>query len=131
MVSESLTIGTVAKQAGVGVETIRFYQREGLIIEPPKPETGYRVYLPDTIARLRFVNRAKELGFTLSEISLLLELDSSDCSITQQVAEQKLELIQSKIKDLKAISHALKSLIRACETNESRQSCPIISSFSD
>ena len=131
MVSESLTIGTVAKQAGVGVETIRFYQREGLIIEPPKPETGYRVYLPDTIARLRFVNRAKELGFTLSEISLLLELDSSDCSITQQVAEQKLELIQSKIKDLKAMSHALKSLIRACKSNDSRHSCPTISSLSE
>ena len=125
-----LTIGIVAKQAGVGVETIRFYQREGLIIEPPKPESGYRVYPYETIARLHFIQRAKDLGFTLKETATLLELDSSDCSHTKLIAEEKLKLIHSKIRDLQAMSNALKSLIRACESNESSNSCPIISSLS-
>ena len=125
-----MTIGTVAKQAGIGVETIRYYQREGLITEPPKPDTGYRTYPLETIARLRFINRAKELGFTLSEIGLLLDLDSSDCSTTKEVAEQKLELIQSKIRDLQSIAVSLKGLVSACESNKSRNSCPIISSLS-
>lgn len=127
---KSLTIGKVAKQAGVGVETIRFYQREGLITEPAKPDTGFRVYPPETIAKLKFINRAKELGFTLSEIAVLLELDSSECSRTKQIAARKLELINNKIRDLKSMSHALESLVDACDSNDTRNSCPIISSLS-
>lgn len=128
---KTLTIGAVAKKAGVNVETIRFYQRKGLITEPPKPETGFRIYPADVITRLQFIHRAKELGFTLAEIEILLELDSSDCSQTKQIATQKLELIRSKINDLQAMTQALESLLGACESNESNNPCPIISSLSE
>ena len=72
-----LTISVAAKKAGIGVETIRYYQRIGLVDEPEKPTSGYRVYSEEVIARLRFIQRAKELGFSLSEISILLELNKS------------------------------------------------------
>jgi Hg(II)-responsive transcriptional regulator len=125
-----LTISLAAKKAGIGVETIRYYQRIGLIEEPPKPLSGYRVYPEDTVARLRFIQRAKELGFSLSEISSLLTLGSGNCKETQELAAYKLNVIKRKIEDLQSLASTLEELIRSCEDNPSQQKCPLIEAIS-
>ena len=128
---KSLTIGVVAKQAGIGVETIRFYQREGLLIEPPKPETGFRQYPPETIDRLRFIQRAKELGFTLSEIGTLLQLSASDCTATRELTQQKLDAVRAKITDLQAMEAVLDELVTNCKSSQPTDSCPIIAALTE
>ena len=85
MSAKPLTISHLAKAAGIGVETIRYYQRIGLLDEPPKPASGYRVYNKSVVARLKFIQRAKELGFTLGEIKELLSLDSDACGQTREL----------------------------------------------
>lgn len=125
------TIGFVAKQAGVNVETIRYYQREGLITEPPKPESGFRVYPPETIDQLKFIQRAKSLGFTLAEIAVLLKLSASDCTTTRALTQQKLDLVRSKIADLKAIEAALETLVTECEASQPTDNCPIIAALNN
>jgi MerR family transcriptional regulator, mercuric resistance operon regulatory protein len=85
--NENHTIGQLAKVAGVNVETIRYYERRGLISQPPKPAEGYRTYPNATLARIFFIKRAQELGFTLKEINKLLSLDESHCSEVQELAE--------------------------------------------
>jgi len=125
----SLTIGKVARQAGVGVETVRFYEREGLIEEPPRRASGYRQYPPETAARIRFVRRAKELGFTLKEIKELLSLRASPrsrCTDVRQRAEAKIEDIQQKIRDLQKMMKSLKQLTAACEGRGPVTECPIL-----
>ena len=131
MPDKPLTIGTIAKQAGVSVETIRYYQREGLITEPPKPESGFRVYPLETIDHLKFIQRAKALGFTLAEISALLELSASDCDATRTMTQQKLDLVRAKITDLQAMEAALEELVTQCESNQPTDKCPIIAALSD
>jgi len=127
---QPLTIGRVAHQAGVNVETIRYYQKRGLIQEPDKPAFGYRCYPADTVARIHFIKRAQSLGFTLQEIAILLKLDEGQCSETQALARQKLALVESRIKDLQAISEGIKNLINACES-QNTPPCPIISALTD
>lgn len=131
MTANPLTIGAVAKQAGVNVETIRYYQREGLIVEPPKPVSGFRVYPPEAIDRLRFIQRSKALGFTLAEIRVLLQLSASDCVATRRLTQQKLDLIRSKISDLRAMEDALEQLVTQCESSQPTNNCPIIAALSD
>ncbi|NRB38626.1 MAG: MerR family DNA-binding protein [Pseudomonadales bacterium] len=99
------------KQAGVNVETIRFYQRQELIIEPSKPDSGFRLYPQETIARLRFIQRAEALGFTLAEIAALLKLSTTDCETTRRLTQEKLDLIRAKIADLQAMEEALDTLV--------------------
>jgi MerR family mercuric resistance operon transcriptional regulator len=130
MHAKSLTISRVAELAGVGVETIRYYQRIGLIIEPAKPANGYRVYDQGIIARLKFIQRAKELGFSLAEIQELLSLDASACGQTQALAQRKLALIQTKISDLQAMAGVLDDLLKACRDNQEHAGCPIIETLS-
>lgn len=127
--SKTLTIGKIAKLAGVNVETVRYYQRKGLLEKPEKPATGYRTYTENTVNKLNFIKRAKQLGFTLSEIALLMDLDNENCSDVKNLAENKLKTIDSKIKDLILIKDALKKSIKACESNEKNLDCPIISSL--
>ncbi len=86
MPEKPLTINVTAKKAGIGVETIRYYQRIGLINKPEKPLSGYRVYSEETVSRLRFIQRAKELGFSLAEISNLLALGDGRCKETKELA---------------------------------------------
>ncbi|NRB38022.1 MAG: MerR family transcriptional regulator [Pseudomonadales bacterium] len=129
MQKKSLTIGRVAKQVGVNVETIRFYQRQGLISQPVKPSQGYRCYPDQVIERLRFIQRAKALGFTLAEISSLLELSSSQCSATRQLGQVKLDLIRAKIADLQAMERALASLLTQCDVSQKHSDCPIIAAL--
>lgn len=123
-------IGRLARTGGVHVETVRYYQRRGLLPLPPKPPGGIRLYPPDTLARLRFIKRAQELGFTLREITDLLRLGDGDCRQTRALAEGKRADIAARIKDLRAMQRTLQQLIRACRGN-SRSNCPIIASLSD
>jgi len=130
MKNTKTTISKAAQQAGVGIETIRYYQRLGLIQEPPRPLEGYRLYSDLVISQIRFIKRAQELGFTLKEIKMLLALGEKQCSETREMARTKLELVQHKIHDLQAIESTLKKLIQHCETREDDDVCPIIYSIS-
>lgn len=122
-----LTIGRLADEAGVNVETIRYYQRRGLMAEPEKPGNGQRRYPPAVIKRVRFIKRAQVLGFTLLEIGSLLELDEAHaCTETRELAAHKLQVIEAKLADLKAMRKALTALLRQCDTGTGKDRCPII-----
>ena len=123
------TIGLVAQQAGVGVETVRFYQRRGLIQEPPTPARGFRVYPEETIERIRFIRRAKDLGFTLGEIAGLLELKvdpSQNCSSVKAFALDKIALIEEKIGSLDDMRQQLVRLTEACDNGKPTSDCAIL-----
>jgi len=125
MSQKSYTISGLAKESGVGVETIRYYQRSGLIAEPPKPASGYRRYSQDAVEELLFIMRAKKLGFTLTEISELLTLDSNDIESRKLLARAKLELIQQKITDLKTMASSLEAVVHSCHSSAETCSCPL------
>lgn len=126
-----LTIGQLAKAAGVNVETVRYYQRIGLIREPVKPAQGYRRYPASLAETIRFVKRAQELGFSLNEITDLLSLNARNCDEARAIAEHKHAVIQQRIDDLNAIQHELSRLINACRKNGSGQEhCAIIATLS-
>jgi MerR family transcriptional regulator, mercuric resistance operon regulatory protein len=131
-VTEHLTIGTLAKRGGVNVETIRYYQRRGLLLEPIRPAGGFRRYPLDSVKRVRFIKRAQGLGFTLEEILGLLALDEQKaCLETRGIAAHKLELIEQKIADLSKIKKSLSRLVRACDTSSDGAPCPIIHLLAD
>lgn len=120
------TIGAVAKAAGVNVETIRFYQRKGLLAEPDKPYGSIRRYGPADVARVKFVKAAQRLGFSLEEIAGLLILDDgTHCDEARQLAEQKLADVRAKLADLRRIERALAALVRDCASHGT-VSCPLI-----
>lgn len=122
-----LTIGKLADAAGVNIETIRYYQRRGLLDEPPKPLGGHRRYSGDQAKRIRFIKRAQVLGFTLDEVSALLTLDTAcACSETRMLASHKMALIERKIADLAAMQQALAGLIQQCDAGSGGANCPII-----
>lgn len=126
----TLTIGKVAAAAGVNAETIRFYQRRGILIEPPKKLGGLRYYDETAVERVRFVKRAQTLGFTLDEVIGLLALQKSNaCAKTHDAAEKKLKIVEDRIRDLKRIRTTLRALIGQCENGASDFSCPIIDSL--
>jgi Hg(II)-responsive transcriptional regulator len=132
MKSGSFKIGYVAKESGTGIETIRFYERSGLIAEPPRRDSGYREYPRETIARLRFIKRAKELGFSLKEISELLALSKSgkgSCGNMLKRAEVKQKQVAEKIADLKHIQSALSEFVSTCEKRNPSDQCPILKRF--
>ncbi|WP_377895828.1 Hg(II)-responsive transcriptional regulator [Alteromonas sp. R78001] len=124
------TIGKIAKLIGVNKETIRFYERNGLISQPQKPSEGYRVYPKETVDRIRFIKRAQELGFTLKEIESLLSLNSECCSKVEELAKQKLASVQSKLDDLKKLENVLSKSITLCQKNADNSACPIINALS-
>lgn len=125
--AQKLKIGGVAKLAGVNVETIRFYQRRALLDEPPKPRGGYRWYPADAVKRIRFIKRAQVLGFTLEEVSGLLGLEKAcACADTRALAAHKVDLIDQKLRDLKAMRKALANLVQQCDAGEPTKGCPII-----
>jgi len=124
-----LKTGELAKQAGVNVETLRFYEREGLIPEPPRLSSGYREYPQETVRRIRFIQRAKELGFTLREIKGLLKLrvdPDTTCSVVREQAAEKIADVKKKISDLKKIQQALNKLMNSCRGNGPVDDCPIL-----
>lgn len=127
-----LTIGAVAKSAGVGVETIRFYERQKLIEQPAKPSSGFRRYSTIIVKRVRFIQQAKELGFSLREIRELLDLSldpGRNCNEVRDLAETKLAAIEGRIESLEKIKGALSQLIVACDARNPTQACPIIESI--
>ena len=130
--TESMTIGNLARAAGVNVETIRYYQRIGLVDEPNKPPQGYRHYPASIVDRIRFIKRAQDLGFPLNEITELLSLDDGNCNEARTIAEHKLNDIQRRIEDLNAMQSALTKLIKACRKNVDGQGrCAIIETLAN
>lgn len=126
---KSLTRGQLAHKTGIGIEALRFYERNGLIQEPPRNEAGYRLYPATVVGRLRFIRRAKELGFSLREIKELLALrvdpKTSSAEVRKQ-AELKVADIESKIRDLQSIMQALDKLLAACCGEGRASECPIL-----
>lgn len=124
-----MTIGELARAAGVGVETIRFYERKGLLAEPPRTASGYRQYPLEAVERLRFIRRAQGLGFTLEEISELLALrvdEVAACGRVEAQARAKLESVGEKITELTRIEGALERLVAACQARKPTGECPIL-----
>lgn len=122
-----LTIGKLADAAGVNIETIRYYQRRGLLDEPPKPLGGHRRYAAGQAKRIRFIKRAQALGFTLDEVGALLTLDAAcACNETRTLAVRKLGLIEQKMADLAAMRQALGGLVQQCDAGDGHATCPII-----
>jgi Hg(II)-responsive transcriptional regulator len=118
VIMKLLTIGQVARRARVGIETVRFYEREGLLNEPARRASGYRQYTEDVVARLRFIKRAKALGFTLKEIGELLALrldPETSCAEIKDRAKAKIDDIQAKIRDLQQMGEALVTLTASCK----------------
>ena len=129
----SLRTAEVARLAGVNIETLRFYERKGIIPEPPRRASGYREYPPETVERVRFVKRAQDLGFSLREVQELLDLRKlarAKSSRVRRVVEAKLDEIDHKIRDLEAMKQSLTGLMSACDGRKSIGSCPIIESLS-
>jgi MerR family mercuric resistance operon transcriptional regulator len=131
MVAE-LTIGKLANAVGVNVETIRYYQRVGLLDEPVKPLGGHRRYSVEDAKRLRFIRRAQALGFTLFEIAILLRLDEGcACSEARKLAARRLALIEKKISDLNAMQQSLGAILQQCGIAGEGKTCPIIDVLAD
>ena len=130
---KTITISKAAKRAGVGVETIRFYERKGLIQQPLKPQDGgYRTYPIETVQRIKFVRQAQEIGFSLREIEELLSLradPSADCSDVRERAVAKLEEVDRKMEQLGRIRSALNELIAACPGRGALRACSIMESL--
>lgn len=126
---QPLTIGQVAHQAGVGVETIRFYERQRLLEEPPRRTSGYRQYGLEAVERLRFIRQAKELGFTLKEIGELLDLrlaPSTTAADVKRRAQTKLADIDKKISALRRMRKALLRVTKACSGRGTVEQCSIL-----
>lgn len=122
-----LTISKLAHEAGVNVETIRFYQRRGLLVEPEKPLGGIRRYGPPDVARVLFIKAAQRIGFTLDEIEQLLGLDDGmHCSEARAIAEHKLDIVREKLTDLQRIETALAQLVSRCAASRGQVNCPLI-----
>lgn len=125
----NLTIGQLAKNAQVNVETVRYYERRGLMPEPPRRKSGYRQYSETDIARIRFIRRAKELGFSLNEVSELLSLrvdPETTCGDIKRRADAKMAEIEGKIQALRKMKKALARLVSLCRERRSTGECPIL-----
>lgn len=130
VIQKSFTIGALAKQAGVNVETIRFYQRRGLLEEPVKPLKGIRHYAEQDVKRVRFIKEGQKLGFSLDEIAELLTLEEGrHCREAREIALKKLVLIHDRIQGLRTMEAALSNLVESCVSNVDSVSCPLIQSL--
>lgn len=127
-----MTIGELASRAGVNVQTVRYYERRGILREPERTSSGYRQYSADALERLRFIKGAQELGFTLEEIEDLLSLrveDPASCSVVAERARSKLTDVRRKIRELQRMESVLKSLGAACASRTPTAECPILESL--
>ena len=131
----TMRIGEAAQKAGVGVETIRFYERKGLIEQPPKTVgAGFRVYPEEAVKRIRFIRQAQQIGFSLREITELLALradPAADCSAVREQAVAKLQQVWRKVEQLREIGAALESLIAACPGHGALEACSILDRLAD
>lgn len=129
-----MTIGQVAKASGVGVETIRFYEREGLLPRPPRTGSGYRTYPEDTPRRLHFIKRARDLGFTLHEIVELLNLSDrgqGEAALVRDRAQHKLADLERRIRDLERMRSTLQHLVHCCDGRQPLSECPILEALEE
>ena len=127
-----LTIGRLAKQAGVNLETLRFYERRGLLPRPPRSASGYRMFPADAARRIRFIRRAQELGFSLTEIGELLSLRVSRHTTSAAIrarAEAKIADIEAKMRSLESIKRTLRKLTKTCDGCAPVAQCPILESL--
>lgn len=130
--SDHLTIGKVARQAGVNIQTVRYYERRELLAPDGHRDSGYRLYTPEAVQKLRFIKNAQELGFTLKEIAGLLRLRVSHrarCEDIKKKAQKKLSGVQKKIKALNSMRRVLEGLIRTCHNRGTTENCPILRSL--
>ena len=124
-----LRIGKVARNAGLAIDTVRYYEREGLLEKPARTASGYRHYRPDVVARLRFIRQAKELGFSLREIKELLTLRvgaGKSCGEVKARAERKITDVDRRITQLKRVRQALSELAAECSGRGPTSECPIL-----
>lgn len=125
-----MTVGALARKAGVNVETVRYYQRLGLLELPEKPPRGIRRYGEEALSRVHFIKRAQELGFSLAEIRRLMRLgDPQSCGEARALAAEKLALVESRLTDLERLRGVLQELIGRCDRRRGRVACPIIESL--
>jgi MerR family copper efflux transcriptional regulator len=127
-----LTIGEAAKQARVRLETLRYYEREGLVASPPRSAANYRLYPEDTVRRVQFIKRAQGLGFSLKEIKELLSLHAdptTPCADVRHRALSKINDVEEKMRTLQAMKHALTQLVEACPGQGAMSDCPILASL--
>ena len=130
--SSTLSIGRVAAAAGVNVETVRFYQRLGLLAEPARPHGGVRRYGSEFVARLRFIKRAQQLGFSLADIQRLMVLENpQSCSKARSLAAEKLALVEARLADLERMRGVLKDLVARCGLRRGKVACPIIATLTE
>jgi MerR family copper efflux transcriptional regulator len=130
---QTMTIGRLAKEAGVNIDTIRYYERHGLLPRAARRESGYREYAAGDVARLSFIRRAKELGFSLDDIAELLSLTANrhnDMRGVKRRAEDRLADVDRKIARLQRVRRGLKTLIAACPGHGELASCPIVAALS-
>ncbi|URX61204.1 heavy metal-responsive transcriptional regulator [Luteibacter anthropi] len=130
----SLTIGRIAQSAGVAIDTIRFYEREGLLPEPRRRASGYREYDEGAVSRLRFIRRAKDLGFTLDEIRELLALSADRHGGVEGVRERaaaRLKAIDERIVELQRVRDGLSELVDACPGHGAPEDCPILKALAE
>jgi MerR family copper efflux transcriptional regulator len=128
---DSFSIGHVARCAGVGVETIRFYERKGLLEEPARRTSGYRQYTEEAVKQIRFIKRAQHLGFSLKEIRELLALRvererQTDCALVKERAEAKIAAVEQKIIELERMRQALLQVTALCRDEEPNSRCPLL-----
>ena len=129
---DQLTIGTLAKEAQVNLQTIRYYEREGLLAEPPRRASGYRIFSWDAVRRVRFIKRAQELGFSLAEIKELLALRvdaNTSCAEVRERARGKISEVEKKIRALQTIRKALVVVTSNCTGRGPVSTCPILDSL--
>ena len=127
-----MTIGQLALQAGVGVETVRYYERRRLLSQPKRPNKGYRRYGEDEARRIQFIKRAQKLGFTLEEIAELLALrveSTGQCADVRHYAEEKIADIEERLKALRGMKKTLQGLVEACRQNKKTEECPILAAW--
>jgi len=132
--AETLRIGELAGEAGVNVETIRYYERRRLLAEPGRRPSGYRSYGREVVGRVRFIKRAQQLGFTLTEIGELLRLrddQTARCEDVRSAAIAKLQDIEEKIRSLRAMKRALGVLVKSCTKMAAIRECPILEALDD
>lgn len=129
-----LSISEVAKECGVNIETIRYYEKRGLIQDPPRTATGYRAFPTEVIERIKFIKRAQELDFTLSEIQKLISISDNDGNFTatdaKQFAMEKLREVEDKIRGLGSVKSLLEDLLERCSGSGPICECPIIQNLS-
>jgi Hg(II)-responsive transcriptional regulator len=121
--------GQVARQSGVNIETLRYYERRGLLDVPPRRPSGYREYSEEAVRVIRFVKRAQELGFSLYEVETLLELAAggpANCDAARTVATRKVEELDAKMRSIRAMQGSLRKLISTCELPRGQRECPLL-----